>query len=77
MPDFSRYALLPFCNREIFEDRPIAHEIVFNGLADEEAAKECGQVGVSRFVVKATGMNMVGISGEFPWKALPQIFRTD
>lgn len=77
MPDFSLHALLSLCGRQIFGDRPIEHEIVFKGLADEKIAKEFTQVGVSRFVIKAARTNMIEISGEFLWKALAQIFRTD
>jgi len=39
-------------------------------LADEEAAEESAQIGVSRFLVKATGVDMFEISIEFSWKAL-------
>jgi len=45
-------------------------------LADEEAAKESAQIGVSRFLVKATGVDMFEISIEFSWKALAQISYT-
>jgi hypothetical protein len=45
-------------------------------LADEEAAEESAQIGVSRFLVKATGVDMFEISIEFSWKALAQISYT-
>jgi len=45
-------------------------------LADEEAAEESAQIGVLRFLVKATGVDMFEISIEFSWKALAQISYT-
>ncbi len=51
--------------------------IMIETVAYEESAEDFAQVGILRFVVKATRTDMIEISRKFPWKALAQIFRTD
>lgn len=51
--------------------------IMIETLAYEERPEDFAQVGILRFVVKATRTDMIEISRKFPWKTLAQIFRAD
>ena len=51
--------------------------IMIEALAYEESAEDFAQVGILRFVVKATRTDIIEISCKFRWKTLAQIFCTD
>ncbi len=46
-------------SHQIFEDCPIEHMIMIETLACEESAEDFAQVGILRFVVKATRTDMI------------------
>jgi hypothetical protein len=64
-------------SHQIFEDCPIEYMIMIETLAYEESAEDFAQIGIMRFVIKATRTDIIEISCKFPLKTLAQIFRTD
>jgi hypothetical protein len=64
-------------SHQIFENCSIEYMIMIEILAYEESAEDFAQIGISRFVIKVTRMDIIEISCKFPWKTLAQIFRTD
>ena len=64
-------------SHQIFDDCPIEYMIMIESLAYEKRAEDFAQVGILRFVFKATRTDIIEISCKFPRKTLAQIFRTD